>query len=83
MGTHKFPTSTVDAVCIRQLTPQILFNPQCNFNSDPKTVSDEEYELLYQATFKDFRKPLAWSHFTGDSGSGVSFRAIVYIPSHM
>lgn len=50
---------------------------------DPKTVSDEEYELLYQATFKDFRKPLAWSHFTGDSGSGVSFRAIVYIPSHI
>ncbi|KAL4081853.1 Hsp90 protein-domain-containing protein [Scleroderma yunnanense] len=48
---------------------------------DPKTVSDEEYELLYQATFKDFRKPLAWNHFTGDSGSGVSFRAIIYIPS--
>lgn len=50
---------------------------------DPKTVSDEEYELLYQATFKDFRKPLAWSHFTGDSGSGVSFRAMIYIPSHI
>ncbi|KAI6047199.1 Hsp90 protein-domain-containing protein [Pisolithus marmoratus] len=47
---------------------------------DPKTVSDEEYHLLYQAIFKDFRKPLAWSHFTGDSGSGVSFRAIIYVP---
>ncbi|KAI6119360.1 Hsp90 protein-domain-containing protein [Pisolithus croceorrhizus] len=52
-------------------------------NSDPKTVSDEEYHLLYQATFKDFRKPLAWSHFTGDSGSGVSFRAIIYVPSYL
>ncbi|KIO12942.1 hypothetical protein M404DRAFT_993917 [Pisolithus tinctorius Marx 270] len=50
---------------------------------DPKTVSDEEYHLLYQATFKDSRKPLAWSHFTGDSGSGVSFRAIVYVPSYL
>ncbi|KIJ70580.1 hypothetical protein HYDPIDRAFT_78529 [Hydnomerulius pinastri MD-312] len=50
---------------------------------DPKTVEDEEYELLYQATFKDFQKPLAWSHFTGDSGNGVSFRALVYIPSRL
>lgn len=50
---------------------------------DPKTVSDEEYHLLYQATFKDFREPLAWSHFTGDSGSGVSFRAIIYVPSYL
>ncbi|KAH7929430.1 HSP90-domain-containing protein [Leucogyrophana mollusca] len=50
---------------------------------DPKTVSDEEYSLLYQATFKDYKEPLAWHHFTGDSGSGVSFRAIVYIPSRL
>lgn len=51
--------------------------------SDPKTVSDEEYELFYQATFKDFEKPLAWHHFSGDSGSGVSFRAIIFIPSRL
>ncbi|KAH7887755.1 Hsp90 protein-domain-containing protein [Phlebopus sp. FC_14] len=50
---------------------------------DPKTVSDEEYELLYQATFKDFQKPLAWNHFTADSGSGVSFRALIYVPSRI
>ncbi|PSS05372.1 hypothetical protein PHLCEN_2v3861 [Hermanssonia centrifuga] len=50
---------------------------------DPKTVSDEEYERFYEATFKDHEKPLAWAHFTGDSGSGVSFRAIIYIPSHL
>ncbi|OBZ70180.1 Endoplasmin [Grifola frondosa] len=48
---------------------------------DPKTVTDEEYELFYQATFKDYEKPLAWYHFAGDSGSGASFRAIIYIPS--
>ncbi|OCH90980.1 heat shock protein Hsp90 [Obba rivulosa] len=50
---------------------------------DPKTVTDEEYELFYQATFKDFDKPLAWHHFSGDTGSGVSFRAIIYIPSRL
>lgn len=50
---------------------------------DSKTVTDEEYGLLYQATFKDFQKPLAWSHFTGDSGDGVSFRALIYVPSRL
>ncbi|CAL1700961.1 unnamed protein product [Somion occarium] len=48
---------------------------------DPKTVTDEEYEQFYQATFKDNNKPLAWYHFSGDSGSGASFRAIIYVPS--
>ncbi|EGN93056.1 hypothetical protein SERLA73DRAFT_79097 [Serpula lacrymans var. lacrymans S7.3] len=50
---------------------------------DAKTITDEEYELLYQATFKDFQKPLAWHHFSGDSESGVSFRAIIYVPSRL
>ncbi|KAF8138301.1 Hsp90 protein-domain-containing protein [Boletus edulis] len=50
---------------------------------DPKTVTDEEYGLLYQATFKDFQKPLTWTHFAGDSGNGVSFRALIYVPSHI
>ncbi|KZT12574.1 heat shock protein Hsp90 [Laetiporus sulphureus 93-53] len=49
----------------------------------PKTVSDEEYEEFYQATFKDYEKPLAWDHFSGDSGSGISFKAIIYLPSHV
>jgi heat shock protein beta len=39
--------------------------------------------LFYQATFKDFKNPLAWHHFSGDSGTGVSFRAIIYIPSEL
>lgn len=50
---------------------------------DPKEIEDIEYELFYQATFKDFNKPLAWHHFSGDSGPGVSFRAIVYLPSKL
>ncbi|KAI0327766.1 heat shock protein Hsp90 [Cubamyces sp. BRFM 1775] len=50
---------------------------------DPKTVTDEEYENFYQATFKDYQKPLAWYHFSGDSGSGVSFRSIIYVPSRL
>ncbi|KZT72468.1 HSP90-domain-containing protein [Daedalea quercina L-15889] len=50
---------------------------------DPKTVSDEEYVNFYQATFKDYQEPLAWDHFSGDSGSGVSFKAIIFIPSEL
>ena len=43
-----------------------------------------EYELFYQATFRDFTsKPLAWNHFSGDLGSGVSFRALLYIPGKL
>lgn len=52
-------------------------------SSDPKSVSDEEYENFYQATFKDYEKPLGWAHFSGDSGSGTSFKAILYIPSRL
>lgn len=50
---------------------------------DPKTVTDEEYEEFYKATFKDTEKPLAWYHFAADSGAGVSFRSIIYIPSKL
>ncbi|KII94772.1 hypothetical protein PLICRDRAFT_99110 [Plicaturopsis crispa FD-325 SS-3] len=50
---------------------------------DPKSISDEEYKQFYQATFKDSAEPLAWHHFTGDSSSGVSFRAIIYLPSKL
>ncbi|EIW76098.1 cation-transporting ATPase [Coniophora puteana RWD-64-598 SS2] len=50
---------------------------------DPKEVSEEEYNLLYKATFKDLQEPLAHHHFTGDTGSGVSFRALIYVPSKL
>ncbi|KAI0053625.1 HSP90-domain-containing protein [Auriscalpium vulgare] len=48
---------------------------------DPKNVSNVEYSLFYQATWKDFSgQPLAWTHFSGDLGTSISFRAIVYVP---
>ena len=50
---------------------------------DPKDVTDEEYIRLYQATFRDYTEPLAWQHFTGDTGSSGSFRALIYIPSRL
>jgi heat shock protein 90kDa beta len=28
-----------------------------------------------------FRDPSAWYHFSGDSGAGTSFKAIIYLPS--
>ncbi|KAJ3810029.1 Hsp90 protein-domain-containing protein [Lentinula aff. lateritia] len=47
---------------------------------DPKEVTDEEYALFYNAFFKDFSPPMTWTHFSGDSESGVSFKAIVFLP---
>ncbi|KAG6817393.1 hypothetical protein H0H87_009037 [Tephrocybe sp. NHM501043] len=53
------------------------------WSRDPKTVSDEEYTTFYNSFFRDFTKPLAWQHFSGDSGSGVSFKAILYLPGKL
>ncbi|SJL01979.1 uncharacterized protein ARMOST_05303 [Armillaria ostoyae] len=53
------------------------------WSRDPKTVSDEEYRMFYKATFKDNEDPLAWHHFSGDSGSGVSFKAIIFLPNKL
>ncbi|KAF5388243.1 hypothetical protein D9615_000400 [Tricholomella constricta] len=50
---------------------------------DSKNISDEEYTSFYNAFFKDFTKPLAWHHFSGDSGDGVSFKAILYLPGQI
>lgn len=47
------------------------------------THAQEEYHLFYQTFFKDFSNPLAWHHFSGDSGSGVAFKAIVFLPSRL
>lgn len=30
---------------------------------------------------KDTTDPLGWAHFRGDTASGVSYRALMYIPS--
>ncbi|KAG8903450.1 hypothetical protein FRB99_003272 [Tulasnella sp. 403] len=47
---------------------------------DPKNVTDEEYNEFYRATFKDSNNPIAWHHFKGDTGTGTSFRAVIFIP---
>jgi heat shock protein beta len=53
-------------------------------NRDPKNVSTLEYEIFYQTYFHEFSgKPFAWNHFSGDLGSGVSFRALLYIPGSL
>lgn len=47
-------------------------------------MSTLEYEIFYQTYFLDFSgKPFAWNHFSGDLGSGVSFRALLYVPGSL
>ncbi|KAF8528822.1 cation-transporting ATPase [Hysterangium stoloniferum] len=50
---------------------------------DPKDITDEEYISFYKATYKDMDAPLAWHHFSGDAGTGSSFKAILFIPSKL
>ncbi|KAI0268205.1 Hsp90 protein-domain-containing protein [Gloeopeniophorella convolvens] len=51
---------------------------------DSKNITSIEYSLFYQATWRDFTaQPIAWNHFSGDLGSGVSFRALLYIPGKL
>ncbi|KAK4686199.1 molecular chaperone HtpG, partial [Tremellales sp. Uapishka_1] len=51
---------------------------------EPKDVSEEEYREFYKAVAKDpSAETLGWGHFKGDSGSGVSYKAIMYIPSKL
>lgn len=59
------------------------YHTYINVDRDPKTISDEEYQEFYKATFKDFIDPLAWSHFSGVSESGVAFKAIAFIPTKL
>lgn len=42
-----------------------------------------EYRIFYQTYFKDFKDPLGWTHFSADSGDGVSFKAILYLPGQL
>ncbi|KAG1891667.1 uncharacterized protein F5891DRAFT_1211131 [Suillus fuscotomentosus] len=48
-----------------------------------RCLSKKNQKTTSQGTFKDFQKPLAWHHFPGDPESGVSFRALIYIPSRL
>ncbi|KAI9632990.1 putative cation-transporting ATPase [Dioszegia hungarica] len=51
---------------------------------DPKDVPEDEYRQFYKAVAKDqSAETLGWAHFKGDTGAGVSYRAIMYIPSKL
>ncbi|KAH6914924.1 Hsp90 protein-domain-containing protein [Coprinopsis sp. MPI-PUGE-AT-0042] len=50
---------------------------------DPKNITDLEYQMFYTGFFKDFGRPLAWTHFSGDSPDGVPFKAIIYLPEKL
>jgi HSP90 family molecular chaperone len=47
------------------------------------TFDADEYRSFYTAYFKDFNAPLAWHHFSGDAGSGVAFKALMFLPSKL
>lgn len=81
MVASQFRTSFVAKV-IKNWSTATIYSPQFDIR-DPKDITPEEYQLFYQTTFKDFEPPLAWHHFSGDSGDGVSFKAIVYIPGKL
>lgn len=51
--------------------------------SDPDAVPKEDYIDFYKAVSKETEEPFGWSHFRGDTASGVSYRAIMYIPSSL
>ncbi|GMK55180.1 hypothetical protein CspeluHIS016_0202360 [Cutaneotrichosporon spelunceum] len=48
---------------------------------EPSQVPKEDYVEFYRAVSKDAKaEPLGWSHFKGDTASGIAYRAIMYIP---
>ncbi|BEJ15257.1 hypothetical protein CspHIS471_0410240 [Cutaneotrichosporon sp. HIS471] len=48
---------------------------------EPSQVPKEDYIEFYRAVSKDAKaEPLGWSHFKGDTSSGIAYRAIMYIP---
>ncbi|KAJ9108865.1 hypothetical protein QFC21_000185 [Naganishia friedmannii] len=51
---------------------------------DPKSVTEQEYREFYAALDPaPDAKTAGWTHWKGDSGSGVSFRAMMYIPAKL
>jgi heat shock protein beta len=61
--------------------PGSLNSQRSIWNRDAKNISTLEYRLFYQSYFLDFdADPFAWNHFSGDLGSGISFRALLYVP---
>ncbi|EJD01373.1 ribosomal protein S5 domain 2-like protein [Fomitiporia mediterranea MF3/22] len=52
-------------------------------SDDETDTTKEKEEETKKATFRDFTLPLAWQYFSGDTGSGVSFKAIIFVPSRL
>ena len=50
--------------------------------SEPKDITEAEYLDFYRSTFKDYRKPIGWHHFSGDA-AGTSFKGIIFLPEKM
>ncbi|KAH9482631.1 Endoplasmin [Psilocybe cubensis] len=50
---------------------------------DQKNITEDEYNSFYTSFFKDFGKPLAWQHFSGDAGSGTAFKALLFFPTKL
>ena len=80
MGSRQPPAAHLDPVSyvIRFMVP---LSDACA-RSDPKDITDEEYLDFYRSTFKDYRKPIGWQHFSGDA-AGTSFKGIIFLPEKM
>ncbi|KAJ9107871.1 hypothetical protein QFC19_002777 [Naganishia cerealis] len=51
---------------------------------EPKAVAEQEYRDFYKALDPTSDgETSGWTHWKGDSGSGVSFRAMMYIPAKL
>ena len=65
--------------------PKILLRVTNLINTRTHLVTNghlDEYHLFYTSFFKDFSKPMAWHHFSGDS-DGVSFKGLIFLPAKL
>ncbi|KAJ7283667.1 Hsp90 protein-domain-containing protein [Mycena rebaudengoi] len=61
----------------------VVVDKWVQLNALPPLWMRSDYELFYTGFWKDYTKPLGWQHFSGDSGSGVSFKSIIYLPGKL
>jgi len=80
MGSCQPSTTHLDPVSVLIRLPDPLSDPRSR--SDPKDITEEEYLDFYRSTFKDYRKPIDWHHFSGDA-AGTSFKGIIFLPEKM
>ncbi|KAG1891663.1 uncharacterized protein F5891DRAFT_1211120 [Suillus fuscotomentosus] len=70
-----------ESYSLRLPSPPLAARKVATADNARATPPAKNQKTTSQGTFKDFQKPLAWHHFPGDPESGVSFRALIYIPS--